>query len=273
MKEKTRPAVLAGSWYPGNPNDLTKTIQHYVNQVKSSKIKNPIRGLISPHAGYVYSGQVAAHSFKQIENQAYDVVVVLAPLHRMPVGRYVVNRADAYETPLGRVSLQRDIIRQLSEKVDLTFVDHEEEHAIEIQLPFLQTVLPELNVLPIMVGFAEMNQCDDLIKGLTQILKDFKSLIVISTDLHHISNYNEVVAKDKEVIQALESYKMPRIRERLNQADCSVCGRVPLTIGLSVLKNLGAKNLQILYHTNSGDVTGERLAGQYTVGYLAAAVI
>jgi len=273
MNEKIRASVLAGTWYPGDPDELKRAINYYLKKVKPPKIKQTIHGLISPHAGYIYSGQTAAYGYKELENKEYDHVVVLAPLHQLPMGKYAINRADYYETPLGRIPVNKTFVKELSKKIDITFVDHEEEHAIEIQLPFLQMVLPEFQILPIMIGFSDLNECDDLVLGLSQIIKNSKNLILISTDMHHIANYYEVVRKDQDVINTIQSFDIKRISERLKQSDCSVCGRVGMLIGLRVLKGLGSKSIQILHYTNSGDVTGERMAGHYTVGYLSAAII
>lgn len=272
MKKKIRSSVLSGTWYPGDAEELKVTIKDYFSQIKIPKMDKITGGIIAPHAGYMYSGLTAAHAYKAIEGLAYDVIVILAPLHRMPMGRYVINKADFYQTPMGMVPIHKNLIDKLSEIVKITFVDSEEEHAIEIQLPFIQSILKETPILPIMIGITHMDQCDDIVNGLATLLKSVPSLIIMSTDLHHISNYDEVVSKDNEVIKVFKTFDLSKIRDRLEQPDCSVCGRVAIYIGLSVLTLLGAESFHVLHHTNSGDVTGDRFPGQYTVGYLAAAV-
>jgi AmmeMemoRadiSam system protein B len=143
---------------------------------------------------------------------------------------------------------------------------------LELQLPFLQVVLGDFNLLPVMVGLSSLETGEELGAALAEVLKDKKALVVASTDLHHIENYEEVVRRDKVVVDAIASFDMARIKEVLSPRDCSVCGRVPVYAMLTAAKALGADEVKKLHHTNSGDVTGIRAPGQYTVGYLAAAV-
>jgi len=270
MEERTRPSILSGSWYPRNPKDLTKTIQEYIRKAEKKAIPGRIIGMISPHAGYVYSGPVAAHGYKALKGRAYDTVVILGPQHRMFGKRYVVTDAIHYETPLGKVPVRRDALQHLSESVPLYQVSLDNEHSIEIQLPFLQTVLSSFDLVPVMIGHDDVFDVQDIVQALYRFSRNGNVLIVASSDMHHMNDYRDVREKDTEIIHALETYQMDGILEKLSEPRCSVCGKVAISVLLQVSRLLGAKVLKTLKYSNSGDITGDQSPGQYTVGYLSA---
>jgi len=270
--QNVRRSVIAGSWYPGTEEQLRQAVQDYLDNVEKEELEGELIGLISPHAGYIYSGQVAAYAYKQLEGASYDAVVVISPVHRVPLGRFAVASAAAYETPLGLVKLDGELVGALEGKVRINRVSGDGEHSLEIQLPFLQVALGDFGLLPVMIGESSFEAGEELGTALAEVLRDKKALVVASTDLHHIENYDEVVRRDKVVVDAIASFDMARIRETLSPWDCSVCGRIPVYAMLTATRALSANEVRILHHTNSGDVTGIRAPGQYTVGYLAAAV-
>jgi len=272
MSRQVRPSLIAGSWYPGNPQQLRQTIEQLFAQVSPPKIEGEVLGLISPHAGYVYSGQTAAHAYHTVRDQAFDTVVVISPVHRVPVGRFAITSADAYQTPLGLVSLDQDLVHKLEDEIPVNRVDYDGEHSLEIQLPFLQVALGNLSLLPVMIGESSLDLAGELSQALVTVLSGKKALLVASTDLHHMDNYDQVVRRDQVVVDAIQSFDLKRVREALSPWDCSVCGRIPVLTVMTAAQALGAGSVSILHHTNSGDVTGTRTPGQYTVGYLAAAL-
>lgn len=271
-KEKVRRSVIAGTWYPGQPEELRRTVNGFLSNVEPQPIGEEVVGLIAPHAGYAYSGQTAAYAYRQVKGLSYDVVAIVSPVHRLPLGRFAVTSAAAYETPLGLVKLDGELLGALEEKVRLNRVGRDGEHSLEIQLPFLQVALGDFRLLPVMIGQSSFEAGEELGTALVEVLRDEKALVVASTDLHHIENYDEVVRRDKVVVDTIASFDMARIKEVLSLWDCSVCGRIPVYAMLTAARALGADKVRILHHTNSGDVTGIRVPGQYTVGYLAAAV-
>jgi AmmeMemoRadiSam system protein B len=272
MPGKVRESLIAGQWYPGTARELERMIEGYLSKAKLAEPGGEVVGLISPHAGYVYSGQTAAFAYKQVVGVQYDVVAVISPLHRMPLGRFASTTASAYETPLGLVRVDETLLEGLGRRVSLGRVDYDGEHAIEIQLPFLQVVLDGWTLLPVMIGAGSFDAAVELGTALADLLGDRKALIVASTDLHHVENYDQVVHRDQRVIDAIATFDMARIKDVLSPHDCSVCGRIPVYAMLTAAQALGADRVQVLHHTNSGDVTGNRSPGQYTVGYMAAAV-
>ncbi|MBN2103105.1 AmmeMemoRadiSam system protein B [bacterium] len=272
MSEEIRPSILAGTWYPKNPDKLKHMIQKYLDHVEIPSIKSRIFGLITPHAGYIYSGQTAAYGYKQLLHREIDVVAIFCPMHHYGPGNYVVNGDIAYETPLGDVPVNRNLLNRLKKYVEIEEMFFDQEHAIEIQLPFLQSVLKNFSILPIMVGHNHVNDVEDMVSGLVEILHDQSALLVASSDMHHMNDYDAVKLNDTMVVDALKTYDLTNIRDVLSSSGCSVCGRVPISVVLETAKRLGAMNIQVLSQTNSADVIGSYIPGQYTVGYLSAAV-
>ncbi|MBN1783192.1 AmmeMemoRadiSam system protein B [bacterium] len=273
MSEEFRPSILAGTWYPKDPEKLRNMINGFFDKTDPSPVKGHVLGLISPHAGYMYSGQTAAHGYKALLNRDYDVVVIFCPMHHYGQGDFVVNGDIAYETPLGQVPVNRSILNELKSAVPIEEMYFDQEHAIEIQLPFLQVVLKDFTILPIMVAKSDFEGLEPMISGLVRVLFDKRVLMIASTDMHHINDYQSVQKQDRKVADALATYDMPTIRHTLSCPGCSVCGRVPLIIVLETLKRFGAKTIKILHQTHSADVIGNYGSGQYTVGYLSAAVL
>jgi AmmeMemoRadiSam system protein B len=272
VSQRVRQSVIAGQWYPGNARQLERMINGFFENVVHADLEGRLIGLISPHAGYMYSGQTAAYAYDQTRGKSFDVVVVISPVHRMPVGRFAITSADAYETPLGQVMLDSEMVDELGKHVSIDRVGFDGEHSLEIQLPFLQVAMGSFRLLPVMVGVSSFEAAAELGAALAKVLDGRNALVVASTDMHHIDRYEEVVRRDAIVIDAIASFDMERIKEALSPWDCSVCGRIPVYAMLTAAKQLGADRVQILHHTNSGDVTGDRNPPHYIVGYMAAAV-
>ncbi len=270
---KVRKSVIAGTWYPGTKEKLNSTLDDFFSNVDLPPLDLDVIGLISPHAGYPFSGQTAAYGYSLLKNKQFDLVVVISPMHRMALGSYLTTTADYYETPLGKVKVEKELLKTLSNRIDLKFIANDNEHSLEIQLPFLQYLLKEFKLLPIMTSIIDIYNLDEISNSLYELVKDRNCLIIASSDFHHISNYQEVKERDKKVVEKLKTYNIQDIKEIFAAPDCSICGRVPITIMLEITKMLHAKALKILYQTNSGDVTGDKTPGQYTVGYVSAVVL
>ncbi len=270
---KARKSVIAGTWYPGEKHQLQTTIETLLTHAESDKNTDSVKGLIVPHAGYIYSGQTAAYGYKQIQHNTYDIVVILSPLHHYPAGKYVVADYETYKTPLGNVPVDSSLLAELEKHVSITKIASDQEHSLEIQLPFLQMVVNGLKILPVMIGHGDISRCSELADALTFILKNKKYLIIASSDMHHTNNYQETKSRDLKIIDALKSFNLSQIIESLKPYDCSVCGKIPVITMLISLMHTGAKKCQILHYTNSSEITGEKSPGDYSVGYLSALII
>jgi hypothetical protein len=275
--QTVRRSTIAGSWYPGTEKTLERTIDEYLAQVDQPPVEGELLALISPHAGYTYSGQTAAYAYHQLQGREVDTVVIMGPSHRAWVGDFAVSAEDAYETPLGRIPLDQEFIADLEGLVSLQRVRRDAEHSLEIQLPFLQRQLGDFRMVPIMLSTSEPAVAQRLAGALARAIQrrdneGGHTLLVASSDLHHIENYDEVVRRDKPVVEAIAAYDLEALTPLLIAPGCSVCGRMPILTLLHATRLLGADAVEVLHQTNSGDVTGQRRSGGYTVGYMAAAV-
>ena len=273
-----RQSVIAGTWYPGQPDALRRTLQSYLANAKKVELEGELKALISPHAGYAYSGPTAAYAYKQLEDgPAFDTVAILSPVHQAYLGRFAVTRAAYYETPLGLVEVDADLVEALGKEVSLNRVGYDGEHSLEIQLPFLQYMLGSFTLLPVMMGESlssagGMAACRELSTALAKLLRGRKALIVASTDLSHLYDYNDVVRHDKVMVELVERFDIEELARALIEGRCHACGGAPVVAALLAAQALGANRAKVLHYTNSGDVTGNRHPGNYTVGYMAAAV-
>ncbi len=252
----TRPAAVADLFYPGEPELLRQQIQTYLADA-------PVTGrvpkaIIAPHAGYVYSGPVAAKAYAQLipARDRIKRVVLLGPCHRVPLRGLAAPSADAFETPLGSVPVDRDAINRILrlpqvQEFDLT---HQQEHSLEVQLPFLQEVLDDFSIVPLVVGEAS---ADEVRQVLDMLWGGDETLIVVSSDLSHYHNYDTAQTLDAITRKAIESLDSEAIHYE------NACGRNPV-IGL--LEAARDKHMQVttLDLRNSGDTAGGR---DRVVGY------
>jgi AmmeMemoRadiSam system protein B len=280
-----RPSAIAGTWYPDSAPILRRTIEGCLDPIRPAALPGRLLALVSPHAGYAYSGPTAAHAYAQLraippESPPFNRIVLLGPLHR-PVwgsrlGAFMVPTEDAYRTPLGDVPLDRTFINALSQKCNLTPVRMDEEHSLEIQLPFLQVVLGTFSLVPIMLGqhisdpraAAEADALATALAGLA----DAGTLLVASTDLSHLDNYADVVRIDRRLVDLVAAFDVDGLAESLEEEEVQACGATGLIAVLRACQKLGAAGARVLSYAASGDVTGDKRPGVYTVGYLAAAV-
>jgi AmmeMemoRadiSam system protein B/AmmeMemoRadiSam system protein A len=217
-----------------------------------------VKALIAPHAGYAYSGQVAAYSFKQVENGNYSTVIILAPSHQYPLEGAAVSNHTHYRTPLGDVkvsSLTQKLLKASSLIKDLPEAQSS-EHAAEIEVPFIQKSLPGSEIAPIIVGKISLSQIDELADLLIKHI-DERTLIVASTDLSHYHPYDEAVALDAPCVEAIVAGNFR------NASRCEMCGYYPVLVLMKVAQKLNWSP-KLLKYMNSGDVTGDKSA---VVGY------
>jgi len=268
-----RHPVVAGSFYPANTKALSGMIAEFLNKAENQNLENII-GLISPHAGYIYSGQVAAYSFKQIEGRAYDSIIIIAPSHSEYFDFCSVFNGKAYQTPLGFVEIDSDRVKRLTAKdnyknyIILSNAGHRQEHSLEVQLPFLQTVLKEFKIVPVVMGSQDKRNIEALGYAIGSIFKGENILVVASTDLSHYHNYNAASNLDSEVIDFINSYDSSAFIDAVVSDRVEMCGGGPSAAAMIASKALGADKSKVLCYKNSGDITGDRSA---VVGYLSAA--
>jgi AmmeMemoRadiSam system protein B len=265
-----KPAV-AGAFYSAGKNDLERSVDSYIDNAELPGLEGDIVGLISPHAGYVYSGPIAACSFKAIKDSDFELAVVLAPSHRARFDGASVIPEGVYETPLGDVEIESEIGGKLMEKRGFNFLKevHAVEHSLEVQVPFLQRTLGAFKIVPVIVGTTDLDRCGLIAEGLADILKEEKRkfIIVISTDLSHYYSYDSAVSKDGKFIESLKKFDEKGVKELLASGKSEACGEGPVLTGIMLCRELGAGSVSILKYGNSGDTAGDR---SQVVGYLSA---
>jgi MEMO1 family protein len=269
-----RKPVVAGSFYPSNPVQLRKEIDEYLNAVPERRLKGEIAGIVCPHAGYMYSGQVAAYSYKQLIGSGIEIAVVMAPSHRARFNGASVINSGIYETPLGEVEIDDEVGNALLNEDYFTFIKeaHSAEHSLEVQVPFLQSVLGNFRIVPIVMGSYDINTSRILAESLYKCIKNInkKILVVISTDLSHYHPYEQAKKIDGAFIKALETADEKTIDNVLTMNRAEACGHGPVLTGILLCKKFGAGRIEVLHYANSGDSSGSK--GE-VVGYVSAAIL
>jgi AmmeMemoRadiSam system protein B len=272
-----RPSPIAGQWYPGDPKQLSMSVDRYVHEAKLPKLDGEVVGIVTPHAGHIYSGPVAGYAFASLQGLKPELVAVISPMHYPYNEPFLTTAHEAYETPLGIVPVDMDAVQKLSELLEnetgfgLTRVRHDREHSLEIELPFLQRVLqPEFKLLPVMVREQSQRGSHMLGQCLAKILQDRNALLVASTDLSHF--YPQEVANelDAVMLDCIEAFEPDRVIKVEEEGRGFACGRGALAAVLWAAKDLGANKVKILRHATSGDVTGDT---SQVVGYGAAVIL
>lgn len=266
---QVRESAIAGSWYPGRREQLVAAIEDFLEAVPPQPLPGELVALIAPHAGYIYSGQVAAHAYKLLAGKQYPVVAVVSPSHRPYAGRVLVTRKRYYRTPLGLVEVAGDLVQAIGKTVPLTGVERDEEHSLEIQLPFLQHMLGSFRLLPLMLEDQSYANAAAVAAALAGTLAGEKALLVASTDLSHFHGYDRAVALDHRALSAMERFDPPGFDQDNRAGRAEACGHGAVVAVLLAAQSMGADRVTVLHYANSGDVTGDRAR---VVGYGAAAV-
>ncbi len=269
-----RHSHYAGSFYPSDPVKLAHAIESMLKEAAADTDSGQVIGLVSPHAGYMYSGGCAAVGYHAVQGRKYDVVVVIAPSHQVFFDNASVFNGGAYETPLGVIFVDMELAKEIGNvhpKVVLSTTGHiggrAPEHALEVQLPFLQIALGDFVLIPIVMG----NQEQDVVTGLAEVLAaklaGKNALIVASSDLSHYHQATQAQKMDGGVIDAIEKYDWRLLHDRVASGAAQACGAGPIMSCMYAAKRLGANRARVVQYNHSGMVTGDNAE---VVGYLAA---
>ncbi len=269
----SRPAAVAGLFYPGDANELQQQILSLLNQAGTESVvdtplnRQNLRALIVPHAGYIYSGLSAAFAYNTLvgqqseqtsnfKNQRIKRVILLGPGHRVAVNGMAVPSVSSFTTPLGNVTLDQDEINELLKNKLVVSSDlaHKDEHSLEVQLPFLQSTIQQFKLIPIVVGQCSIDLISEL---LLRYINNPHDLIIISTDLSHFLEYFEAQQHDQNTGDKIMSFKYDQFGAN------DACGRVPMAGMLKLAKQSGLLIKQ-LDMRNSGDTAGDK---DRVVGY------
>lgn len=275
---KIRKPVVAGVFYPGRKEELKKQIEEcFLHKIgvgelpqKEEKKRN-ILGVVSPHAGYIYSGPVASWGFYQLaKEKTPDVVVIIGPNHR-GIGKDVAVYTSGYwSTPLGEIKVNEEIAEELLSKSKILEQDeraHMMEHSLEVQIPFLQYIYGNnFSFLPITLLDQSLKTAKILGYELSEVLKDKEALIIASSDFTHYESQKEAEYKDKKAIEFILKMEPEMFYNTVENLDISICGPGAIATMLHTCKNLNAKNAELLKYATSGDITRDY---SQVVGYAA----
>jgi AmmeMemoRadiSam system protein B/AmmeMemoRadiSam system protein A len=271
IKEKIRYAAVAGMFYPNSKYELSKMVEDFLKNAKKEKIEGKIIGIISPHAGYIYSGGVAGYSYKQIENLNFESVIILAPSHYVNFSGGAIYEKGYFRTPLGDVKVDEKLASSLKSK-EIFFDEspHIPEHSLEVQIPFLQKIFPSLKIVPIIIGPATPYELlEKMSSTISEKIKNKNVLLIASTDMSHYHPYENAVEIDKRTISLIEKFDISGLYYCLSKGKCELCGEKPVLLLLNICKKLGANKVKVIKYANSGDVTGEK---DRVVGYFSGII-
>lgn len=266
---KIRKPAVAGMFYPADKNKLNDQINVLLDITKTDEKFNNIAGLVAPHAGYLYSGKTAAFAFNTIANKKYETVIIISPSHREYFPGISIYDGDAYETPLGIVEINKEVKEKLiSEKIFEGIQGHRNEHAVEVEIPFLQKVLKDFKIVPVVMGDQNKIYVDELSQKLAEVIDD-KTLIIASSDLSHFYSREEAKVLDSKVQKRIEDFDFAGLQKDLELRNSEACGGGCI---VSLMKSAKSKNInksKVLSYTDSANVTGDT---SEVVGYLSAVI-
>lgn len=274
---EVRPSPIAGRWYLGDPVQLARQIDRYLDDARFPPLEGNVLGLIAPHAGHRYSGKTAAYAFKAVKGQTFELVIVASPLHGFHPAPFLTTAHQRYATPLGEIEVDREAISQVDGFIEqrggipLTPVAYDDEHSLEIELPFLQRALAHsFKLLPVMIRTMDLKALEILGASLAEIGRTRKCLLVASTDLSHF--YDEGTARifDQEMLKFFESLDPGQILAAERHGVGYACGAGAVAAVMAAARELGANHVEILDYSTSAAETGDTTS---VVGYGAAAIM
>ncbi len=281
-KPGVREPSFAGQFYPSDPQRLAKAIDCYLEDALTPLTDRPI-AIVCPHAGYIYSGQIAADAYKQASKHQYDLVVILGVNHTTPGFQDVsIYAAGGFETPLGVAAIDERLAGSLmAADKRFTFNEsvHAREHSIEVQIPFIQRMFPHAKILPVVIGSPDPDLCTKFGEALAAAIQGRKVLIVASCDLSHFPVYEDAARVDRQTLEAIAALDTKVFRSAISkqmsegvpELGTCACGEAPVLTAIVAATRLGAAGAQIISYANSGDTSvGDR---SRVVGYGAVAFV
>ena len=264
---------MAGTWYPGERAALVAEVEGYLSDAASVEVPGRLVALISPHAGLRYSGPVAAHAYVRLRGRRDLTVVLVGPSHRVHFEGVSVYARGAFATPLGEIPIDEEVAAALLAADDVLLDEpspHREEHSLEMQLPFLQHLVPGLRIVPLLMGSQARPEVEALAGALSRALAGKDVLLVASSDLSHYHPAAVANALDAKVVGDVSRFDPEGLMDRLEFQRGHACGGGPMVAVLRAARDRGATEATILRYADSGDAGGGDKSR--VVGYLAAAL-
>lgn len=267
---------VAGQFYPADKAGLGQAIDGFLAKANPDEFKGGIFAIISPHAGYGFSGQTAAFGYKLIQAKPYKTAVIIGISHHYPFKGVSVYPSGKFRTPLGDSEIDSDFAERLiDQKLNISFVPQAfaAEHSVEVQIPFLQKAASAAKIVPVVIGDCDFKILQDLAAKLVSAIGQRNDvLLVASTDMCHSYDYEEAELVDKITLSYLQKMSAEEIYNGLAGGMIQMCGGLPVVTTVIAATALGHNKLKILNYTNSGIVTGNKKKGAWTVGYVSAVI-
>ena len=269
-----RRTSVAGTWYPDDPARLASQVDVYLERARIEEPAGPLRAIVAPHAGLMYSGPVAAYAYNAARRHRHSAIVLVGPSHFIPFHGVAIWPDGEWETPLGPVPVHRALAAALasasSEIMELPAA-HGREHSLEMQMPFIVRLLKDVPIVPMVMGEQTRTNAFALGAAIAQAVEAYApdALLVASSDLSHYEDAPTAAALDRQVIDHVERLDADGLMRSLDAEPRHACGGGPMVAVLDAARRLGARHARLLQYADSGDVSGDKSS---VVGYMAAAI-
>lgn len=267
-----RKPVVAGAFYDGDKAALAARIDAYLSAVKDlPTISGDVRAIVCPHAGYVYSGPTAAYAYRLVQGKPYETVVIIGTSHQYGLDGASIYLKGGFETPLGVAPVDEKLASAIAKASGFSYVAeaHDKEHSVEVQVPFIQKVLPDAKIVPIVMGYPMRQDVYALAEGLAKAALDKKVLIVASTDLSHYLSKADANSLDAKTVALVRNNRADTLITKCLRGENIMCGGGGVAATLIALKKAGQPQVEVLRYSDSSEASGDEV---HVVGYLAAAI-
>jgi AmmeMemoRadiSam system protein B/AmmeMemoRadiSam system protein A len=271
-RSQARPPAVAGSFYPDDPVELRAMIEGFLAEAPAVRLPGRPLAVVAPHAGYVYSGRTAAAGFAALAGTKYDTVIVIGPSHHYSFDGSAIYADGPYRTPLGDVAPDKELIDAIiarGERITANPLPHLPEHSVEVEIPFLQVVLGDFKLVPIVMGNSSRATCEELARAITEAAGDKKILIVASSDLSHYHPRPDARKLDGVFRTYLEKNDPEGLYDALVLGTTEACGGGPVVAAMLAARALGSTDVVVTKYDDSGTETGTTDA---VVGYVSAVI-
>ncbi|MFH1613322.1 MAG: AmmeMemoRadiSam system protein B [bacterium] len=267
-----RKPSVAGLFYPEKEKELKKMINSFLEKTNVSLIKEDIFALISPHAGYIYSGEIAAFNYKILQEKKPEIVILIGPSHQALLKGISIYEKGKFKTPLGEVEIDEELAEKIKNYHKIIYNDpiaHIKEHSLEVQLPFLQVVLKKFKIVPILINEPSLEMCNILADAIINNFGNKKVVLIASTDLSHYHSYNKSCELDEKAISIIKELDAAKLLESVKNNECELCGLASVLTTIIASKKMKCNEVSLLKYANSGDTSGDK---SKVVGYCSMAI-
>jgi MEMO1 family protein len=273
LAQGVREPVWAGQFYDADATRLSAAIDGFLKDLPAApEVRGDIRAIIVPHAGYAYSGRTAAYAYRLVQGKPYETVVIVGPSHRFGFKGCSIYAKGGFRTPLGTAAVDEALAADLMKRSGFKFIPeaHEEEHSVEVQVPFIQKVLPEAKIVPVVMGYPEQRTVKALASALEATCAGRKVLVVASTDMSHFLAKDKANAADARTIELIKALKADAIEGRMEAGENILCGGSPVAATILYAQKAGPVRAEVLNYADSAAATGDDAR---VVGYVSVALV